>query len=252
MPRVSLEKWKSMSQAQKSKVRASLGTKKKTYQKKYKNSSNLVQGKTPQGTSLLLTKMPIFPVRTSKRLRYSTFVPLTSTSGAVTSWVFSANGLFDPDISGTGHQPMGFDQMMLFYNHYCCTWAKMTIVANCMSTTAGAQIVLRQDASSTPITVIDRLLEMGGSVSTHLDVFGSNNSQKELSLIINTPKLQGITNEAALSDNQLRGDSANNPVEQSYFHLQLFNSFGDTTSCRVDVIIEYISYFMEPRDQIQS
>jgi len=251
MPRVSLEKWKSMSQAQKNKVRASVGTKKKAYQKKFKNSKNLVQGSTPQGTSMVLSTMPIFPVRTVKRLRYSTFVPLSSASGAVTSYVFSANGLFDPDITSTGHQPMGFDQMMLFYNHYCTTWAKMTIVCNSASATP-CQVVLRQDAAATPLTVIDRILEMGGNVYTHLDIAGSTNAQKELSLIVNIPKLQGITNEVALADASLRGDSANNPVEQTYFHIQLFNAFGDTCTCRFDVIIEYIAYFLEPRNQLQS
>lgn len=31
---------------------------------------------------------------------------------------FSANSLFDPDQTGTGHQPRGFDQLKLLYNRY--------------------------------------------------------------------------------------------------------------------------------------
>lgn len=31
---------------------------------------------------------------------------------------FSANDMFDPNRSGTGHQPLGFDQLMLYYNHF--------------------------------------------------------------------------------------------------------------------------------------
>lgn len=34
------------------------------------------------------------------------------------TYSFIANGMYDPNITGTGHQPMGFDQMKIFYNHY--------------------------------------------------------------------------------------------------------------------------------------
>ncbi len=32
--------------------------------------------------------------------------------------VFRLNSLFDPDLSGVGHQPYGFDQVAAFYKHY--------------------------------------------------------------------------------------------------------------------------------------
>lgn len=226
---------------------------KKAYVKKYKVSNNLTKGTALQfGSSLVMNSMPIFPARSMKRMRYSTSFGLSAAAGTVQTYVFSANGLFDPDITGTGHQPMGFDQMMLFYNHYCVTWAKLTLVAYSQSTTAPGQVLLRQDAAAIPITNIDRLLEMGGSVYTHIDISGSANAQKELSLIVNTPKLQGITIDNCIADATLRGDVGANPTEQSYFHVQLFNSFGVTTTCNFDVIVDYISYFMEPRTQQQS
>lgn len=40
---------------------------------------------------------------------------------------FVLNGLYDPDYTGTGHQPRGFDQMMAFFNHYCVIGAKMFV-----------------------------------------------------------------------------------------------------------------------------
>jgi len=226
----------------------------KKYARKYTSTQSLSKGRAPQiGTSMVINTMPIFPTRTMKRLRYSDNFFLTSASGAVASYVFSANGLYDPNITGTGHQPMGFDQMMQFYNHYCVTWARATIVAVNQSTGFPCQLVIRQDSTNTPITSIDRILEAGGSAYTHLDLYGSTNSQKELSLIVNVPKLQGVTLDNALADATLRGDASANPTEQTYFHIQIFNSFGSTISAvNFDIIIEYISYFAEPRDQALS
>lgn len=36
-----------------------------------------------------------------------------------TEQVYRLNSLFDPDFTGAGHQPYGFDQMANFYNLYC-------------------------------------------------------------------------------------------------------------------------------------
>jgi len=48
-------------------------------------------------------------------LRYAEIIRVTSTAGAVGKYLFSANGLYDPNITGAGHQPYGFDQWMTLY-----------------------------------------------------------------------------------------------------------------------------------------
>lgn len=51
---------------------------------------------------------------------YNDIVSLSSsTSGlASTPYVFSLNGAYDPDVTGTGHQPRGFDQWMALYKRF--------------------------------------------------------------------------------------------------------------------------------------
>lgn len=195
--------------------------------------------------------MSLFPARTVRNLRYSDNFQLTTTAGAVASYVFAANSLFDPNVTGTGHQPMGFDQMMVFYNHFCVTKAKVFLVAANASSTP-CQISLRQDAAATPLTVIERILEMGGNAQTHLDVTGGTNAQKELTLAVDIAKLQGITWQALMADPTLRGDVAASPAELTYFHIQLFSAAGFTAVVNFDILIEYTSYFLEPRDATQS
>ncbi len=54
-----------------------------------------------------------------RKLRYCDRLEIDpGASSALGEHFFSCVGLFDPDITGTGHQPMGFDQYMALYDHY--------------------------------------------------------------------------------------------------------------------------------------
>jgi len=59
-----------------------------------------------------------FPARLRCKLRYNEVVSIDSTVGFPGHALFRANGLYDPNYTGGGHQPMGRDQLALIYNHY--------------------------------------------------------------------------------------------------------------------------------------
>lgn len=59
-----------------------------------------------------------FPAVSYATMRYSTSISLNPTIGTPANWLFRANSLFDPDYSGTGHQPYGFDIYALIYDYY--------------------------------------------------------------------------------------------------------------------------------------
>jgi len=64
-----------------------------------------------------------FPERYKTVLRYYDVFTLASAAYSGT-YVFNANSLFDPDRTGTGHQPRGFDQLAganVPYNRYLVT-----------------------------------------------------------------------------------------------------------------------------------
>lgn len=186
----------------------------------------------------------MFPARTSRKLRYSTNFSLSSTAGAVVSQVFSANGMFDPDITGTGHQPMGFDQMMLSYNHYTVTGSR--ILCTFKNTTAAVPVVsISVMATPTPITVIDQILEFGMLDRDNLEIKGVTGANKTIESRCSIRKVQGVKDVIDVTD--LQGSAAANPVEQTYFHCQLWDAAGGNQSCSVDCIIEYSAIFTEPR-----
>jgi hypothetical protein len=187
---------------------------------------------------------PVFPARTTRRLRYSTNITLSSTVGAVASHVFSANGLFDPDITSTGHQPMGFDQLMLSYEHYTVTGAHM-LCSFKNTTTSNPNVSISVQPSPTPITAIDQIIEWGLIERDFLEFKGVSGSIKALDSRCSIRKVMGVRDIIDVTD--LQGSSAANPVEQTYFVVQMWDTSGINGSCFVDVIIEYTAIFTEPR-----
>uniref|UniRef100_UPI00404866D8 hypothetical protein n=1 Tax=Polynucleobacter sp. TaxID=2029855 RepID=UPI00404866D8 len=75
-----------------------------------------------------LNKGPL-PQTLSATFVYADDISLNAGAGVADSWVFSANGLTDPNITGTGAQPRGFDEMMALYRTYLVTHAKITVWA---------------------------------------------------------------------------------------------------------------------------
>jgi len=70
-----------------------------------------------------------FPSRMSATLKYVEFFTLDPGS-ANDRYVFSLNGLYDPNITGGGHQPSNFDLLMQVYNRYVVHTTKCTMAVD--------------------------------------------------------------------------------------------------------------------------
>ncbi len=64
--------------------------------------------------------------RTTAHLRYVDTIAIDS-GVTLASHVFAANGLFDPDITGTGHQPLMYDEYQLLYSRYRVISSKIKV-----------------------------------------------------------------------------------------------------------------------------
>lgn len=67
-----------------------------------------------------------FPDRLKTKLIYADVVQLQASAGNPGIWQFRMNSLFDPDLTGTGHQPQWFDQLAAVYARYRVNFAKIT------------------------------------------------------------------------------------------------------------------------------
>jgi len=67
-----------------------------------------------------------FPDRMKTKLQYQDVVQLSASAGSPAIWQFRMNSLYDPDLTGTGHQPQWFDQLSAVYNNYKVLGSKIT------------------------------------------------------------------------------------------------------------------------------
>jgi len=182
-----------------------------------------------------------------KLMPYSSFGTLTSgASNAAGAWVFSANGMFDPDITGTGGQPMSFDSFMAFFNHYTVHACTMTVTFMCDSTTLRPTVGLFVSGSSTVTTDIGVLEQNGIGAKQIINIANAAQSMATFSCNLDVGRFQSVRQ--VMDDPNMRGDSASNPTEQAYFHLVCYNT-GTTATCQVDwqIDMEFDATFHEPR-----
>lgn len=167
--------------------------------------------------------------------------------------VYSLNGMFDPDVTSTGAQPRGFDQIMALYDHYVVINAqvKVTFTRDGAATVCGNLGCAVRDSTTTSSTQID-YLETRDNLTTVIGQADSNNV-RTINVSVNPNKFLGRPN--PMSDPQLKGNIAANPSEQCYLHVWHAASANDATnpgSITIKVEIEYTSIFIEPKNPVQS
>jgi len=173
-----------------------------------------------------------FPVRLRSKVRYSEQVQITTTGGVVTQYLFSANGAHDPNITGTGHQPYGWDQWKAIYNHYEVVSSTITMsITTPFNGSAG--IAMNDDTSFSQ--AYNTVAEEKG---TNIIQVGANSTNAHVRNYYNRNYFKGKQNLDAATDS--------NPTEQVYYGCFVRGETASTTqSAYALVSIEYIVDFSE-------
>lgn len=82
----------------------------------------------------------IVPYSQTAVLKYHDIITLDPGVLTPVRYTFRANGLYDPDLSGVGHQPRGFDQFMGLYQRFCVTASSIMVVANQNTTSSNSAL----------------------------------------------------------------------------------------------------------------
>jgi len=167
----------------------------------------------------------------------------------LTAGVYSANGMFDPNISGIGHQPLLFDQMSALYNHYTVLSAKISVAFMTSGDTASTNsyiVALRTSSGTTVETNVDRLMESGEALWTYI---GQGNGGNSLAVLKKRNNLNKFFGHRVMNEDDNAGSISTNPAEQAYFHVTA-GSFADgidVDPINCVVTIDYDAIWHEPK-----
>jgi len=195
-----------------------------------------------------------FPIITTVNLKYAESFQLSSTYGATAAHNFRTNSPFDPNHSGGGHQPLGFDQWSGFYNHYIVLRSSMRVTftsaaANTTGIIVGAYLSDDTTVSGDPYTLIEQGL-------THYKILNASNMNSKpttLSIRYDTRSYYNVTN---VNDNigRLGAGVTSNPTETAIYHVFQAGLDPTVATATVGVLVEivYTVQFSEPKELASS
>jgi len=184
------------------------------------------------------------PPRLLTTMKYcDNFATGNITSGSIFTQQFNLNSIWDPDRTGSGHNPMGYLQIAPFYNRYRvmkCKWRATfqptsdryyAVVAplNNLWTTTTAIAIMEQ-----PRAIIKAVGYQGGNAVV---IKGQ----------ISIPNLIGVTYKE-YHDDRFQATLDANPAEATSLVCNIINSSGNTIVTSMNIVLKY---YVELFDVVQ-
>ena len=205
-----------------------------SYSLPVKNSPfNLVSGSTPQKAKLF-----------TKFIYSETGLNLDPGIGGTTGVrVFDLNSLFDPDVTGSGHQPAGFDQMMAVYEEYLVYGVRYKISFYGTDTgneyIGGVTITDQISTVSDPRVYIENGMTQWGLVCAK--AAGAGERIKEFSGYVDLSKVHGESWASYSEQYSYKGNASASPPDRAYLHCWVApaNASSDLSASVWCVELEY-------------
>lgn len=221
----------------------------KKYQKGYRRAKAMYR------PSAAIIPVGFPPQSTTVKLRYIEENNLNVTT-IPEYYTYSANGLFDPNITGVGHQPMGYDQLTSMYNRYIVMGGKIEIDfwSQSLDQLYGVYVGVKLDDDTSFIQDCATLQESSNVRYKWMSMQGDNSqSRKKVVMYFSPKKMAKVKN---IFDNRgnLGAAVGANPTEQYYWHIWAgtTNDNTDLNAIYYRARITYIVQFDERKDVASS
>jgi len=199
----------------------------------------------PRWTTMRNPSAPTVKPQFRAKMIYCDYFTINPGAGGATGTrVYSANGCYDPDTTGVGHQPAGFDELMSIYAEYVVVGSTCKI--NARSVTSGEAFLagISVQRSNTTYTDFRRYVENADTVWTAVDGFGTTGNATKF-ITHKCDMRDAGTN--VLTDADFFGTAGSNPAEQRFYHIlcQMYNGTGDLPAQEFWIEITYDVIFRD-------
>lgn len=179
--------------------------------------------------SIGVGKSPIIPDKMMVKMKYSSKITLAQSAAGVSVFqFFSGNSLYDPDVTGVGGQPEGYDQWSSFYNRYRVYGSKCRVQFTTVGNTNPLQ---NYEVVLAPVTINTGYTTPSDARSgpyNKWSLLGLGANLPTLTSYMSTAKIFGQNKVTIKSDAQYTGTTGNigtgsNPLTQWFWEV-LINS----------------------------
>jgi len=194
------------------------------------------------------------------RLRYVEQISLNPGVNGIDKYYFRANDMFDPNKTGTGHQPLGFDQWVgTIYDHFTVVGSKIKVTPtqqgyDATGTNACVYGVILDDNDKFTYTNPAQILESKqgkGSVLIGNPGTGAGNKPRPATRTFSSKRFFGA--KALVGKDLYRGGATFSPTEDAFYGVWCGSVGGnDPDLLNFLVEIEYVAVLTEPKFLAQS
>jgi len=184
-----------------------------------------------------------FPDKLQVKHRYYEYTAIATAGGAGKgSYQYRCNGMYDPNITSTGHQPLYFDSLSSIYDHFTVVRSYLKLTASTSSSNPQTVAVFINDDSTITPSTIETCIEQS--------------SAKYAVVTADAPRTFYVPWDAkrtfggsVLGNDNLQGSGSADPTEQSVYTIvaQAVDA-AQATSVLLSVEIIYTAVWDEIRD----
>lgn len=191
------------------------------------------------------------PLRKFVKLNYFEQLVFTpNLSGAQSSYAFNLASAFDPNFTGTGHQPLGYDQFAAFYKQYRVHSATITVQwSNAATNVFPVYVGMCGDKSGSLEAPLETKMEAKGGRHAKLLLINS----REKATFRETVSIKDYFSVKNVSDDhQLQALITGSPTLPAYYVVwaQFANGHPGTTSNAI-IMSAKINFSMEFFDPVE-
>lgn len=178
-----------------------------------------------------------------------TLTPGTA-SGGLYVYQYRGNSAFDPDYTGVGLQPNGYDQWSQFYNEYVVLGSEITVEFIAAGAYVSELVVVPAFNSGSPANT----KEAAGwrYAKTFTNLTGSNAAYKKVTCGMSTAQMCGVPPESVVYDSEYSATTASSPGNNSTWYWDIFVQNVSNSTSLSDVLRVTLTFdikFTSPSQQ---
>lgn len=187
------------------------------------------------------------PPRYICKMKYSEFITTDGTG----QFTMNLNSVFDPNRTGVGHQPYGFDTMATLYNRYrviSCGWRIQRAMLE-----GGAPIMVGTIPTNDVGIFFTDFSELRENPRAKYITQNAGAGVVTLKGKSYLPSLVGRTKEQYMADDHYQAVVTTNPIEAALLYILTYNA-NDTAApgTGLQVLLEYTVEFFDVKRQVRS